>query len=289
MQKQAEIKAGDFSPWKIFFWEALLFSLTLFLGIANASKITGLLRAQEVPVAPVDFAQLILSFFLATVFILALIFFVKSKPKKGVIFKALFVFLIFFGGIVTLELWLGSFLALILMGVLIVLWLKKSSVLVHNISIIFGISGVGASLGLRIDPTTMVFLLIAFSVYDFLAVYKTKHMVKMAKEMVEHQAILALVIPRSISGFGGKLGEIKTGGKFLILGGGDIALPLLFCASLTHQGFLNSALVVGAFSLVGLFLSFFIFTNQKVRRPIPALPPITLFSILGYLITLIIW
>ena len=39
------------------------------------------------------------------------------------------------------------------------------------------------------------------------------------------------------------------------------------------------------FSLIGLFLSFYIFASQKVRQPIPALPPIALFSIIGYIIT----
>ena len=169
----------------------------------------------------------------------------------------------------------------------ILLWLKQPSVLIHNICIILGIAGLGASLGLRLEPVMTAILLIAFSVYDFIAVYKTKHMVKMAKEMIEHQAVLALVIPRGLSGFKGELKGIKTKGKYLILGGGDIAFPLLLSVSLLRQGILPS-LVVAVFSLIGLLLSFLIFTSQKIKRPIPALPPITLFSVLGLLITFLL-
>ena len=170
---------------------------------------------------------------------------------------------------------------------LIIVWLKKGSVLVHNLCIIFGIAGVGASLGLRLDPLMVAVLLIAFSVYDYIAVYKTKHMVKMAKEMIEHQAILAIIIPQKLADFKGKLEGVKAGGKFMVLGGGDIAFPLLLCASLVRQGIIPS-LVVAVFSIFGLFLSFLIFTKQKTRKPIPALPPIALFSILGFLITLLL-
>ena len=56
---------------------------------------------------------------------------------------------------------------------------------------------------------------------------------------------------------------------------------------LIPEGILNS-LIVAMFSLIGLLVSFLIFISQKMRKPIPALPPIALFSIIGFLVTLII-
>ena len=109
----------------------------------------------------------------------------------------------------------------------------------------------------------------------------------MAKEMIEQKTILALVIPPSLSEFQAGLGEIKPGGRFLILGGGDIVFPLLLCASLIPIGILNS-IIVAIFALIGLLASFWFFISQKIRQPIPALPPIALFSIIGFLITRII-
>ena len=49
-----------------------------------------------------------------------------------------------------------------------------------------------------------------------------------------------------------------------------------------------ASLIVAFFALTGLFFSFLIFINQRIRAPIPALPPIALFSVLGYLLTLFI-
>jgi len=61
----------------------------------------------------------------------------------------------------------------------------------------------------------------------------------------------------------------------------------IFSASLVSQGILSS-LIVATFSLIGLFAGFYFFISQKVRQPIPALPPIAVFSIIGFLITRLI-
>ena len=289
-----------------FIWEVFLFSLTLFLGIATAFRVVGFMGGYRGPesslplesspsyISPINPWQFIFSFILGTFLILAILFFIKSKPIKGIILKGLFIFVIFWGILLTLDIWLESFFSfpgavfsVFLSFCLIFLLLRKPSVLIHNICMILGISGVGAILGLRINPEVMVLFLIIFSVYDFIAVYKTKHMVAMAKEMVEHKAILAFIVPPEISGFKGDIKEVKPGGKFLILGGGDIAFPLMLCSSLVSRDIISS-LIVAFFSIVGLFFSFFIFINQKERKAIPALPPIALFCILGYLIALII-
>jgi len=148
-----------------------------------------------------------------------------------------------------------------------------------------GSAGAGAIIGLRLYPQTMVILLVLFSIYDFVAVYKTRHMVKMAKEMISYGSPLALIIPQDLQGFKKKLKEISPEGKFLVLGGGDIAFPLIFCVSLISQGSFWSFLM-SLFSLGGLLLSFILFFIQKKRKPIPALPPITLFLLIGYMIIL---
>jgi presenilin-like A22 family membrane protease len=281
---------------EFFIWEVFLFSLTLFLGITTAFQISKFMGigAQQNSVSPISPWQFIFSFAVGTLLILSVIFFIKSKTKKGIIFKGLFIFFIFWGILLTLDIWLESFfsifgaiISLFLAIYLTFLLLKKPSVLIHNICMILGISGVGAVLGLRITPETMILLLIVFSVYDFIAVYKTKHMVTMAKEMVEHKAILAFIIPPKMADFQGNIAEVKPGGKFLILGGGDIVFPLMLCSSLITRDIFSS-LIVAIFSIIGLIFSFFIFTLQKERKAIPALPPIALFCILGYLITLII-
>ncbi len=278
-----EIKSFQ-APWRIFFWEAFLFSLTLILGILATFKINEIAKIQKIEIPKISFWNFILNFLLATLFFLLLIRFLKFKKEKGIIFKTIFILVVFLGGALLLSVWLPDMTSLILMVILIFWWIKKPSVLSQDILIILGIAGTGSILGQSLTPEIVISILIIFSIYDFIAVYKTKHMVKMAKEMIESRAILGLVIPPNIFGFGERLEKIQPGGKFLILGGGDIVFPLLFVTSLIPSGILNS-LIVALFSLIGLFLGFWFFMKQKVRQPIPALPPIAFFSILGYLIT----
>jgi len=277
--------------WKIFIIETFLFCLTLGLGIAAAFRMNdpppNFGGGQKVNIPQISFPQFILNFLLATLFILLILRFVKFEKEKGTIFKILFILAVLLGGLLFLETWLPEHLSLIFIFVLIFWWLKKPSVLIQDLLIILGIAGTGSILGLSLNPLTVVALLIIFLIYDFIAVYKTKHMVRMAKAMLESRAILALVIPPNIFGFRESLEKIQPGGKFLILGGGDIAFPLIFSVSLIPSGIFNS-LIVALFSLIGLFASFWFFTKQKERKPIPALPPIALFSIIGYLITKIL-
>jgi len=287
-QSEKELKTRFLPPWKVFILEAFLFCLTLGLGIASAFKLNEFLKTQEISLPQISFWQFLLYFLFATLFILIFSYLGRRiKKGRGFIFKAIFVLAFAWGGLITLSLWMLDIFALILIAILIFGWLRNPTVLLHNLCMIFGIAGIGSLLGLQIPPLIIVFLLIAFSVYDFIAVYKTKHMIKMAKEMIEAGAILAMIVPPRISDFLADLKEVKPGGRFLILGGGDIAFPLLLCTSLVPEGILNSS-IVAIFALIGLFASFWFFISQKIRQPIPALPPIALFSIIGFLITRII-
>jgi len=148
-------------------------------------------------------------------------------------------------------------------------------------------AGLGTVLGLNLTPLMVVSFLVLFSIYDFIAVYKTKHMIKMAKEMMTVGVILGFIAPSKLADLKIPLRKVKMGGKFLILGGGDVVFPMLLVVSLLPQGLFHS-LIVAFFALIGLFFSFLIFISQKVRAPIPALPPIALLSLLGYLLTLLI-
>jgi len=306
MQEQEEIKTPSFTqPWRIFAIEAFLFCLTLGLGIAAAFRINKILEVAEVlphlPPHPISwgsaiekialpqisFWKFLTAFFLATLFIFLIIRFLKFKRGKGLIFKILFTLAVFLGGLLFLEAFFLEPIPLILISFLIFWWWKSPSILNQDLLMVLGMAGVGSTLGLSLKPEMVIVLLIIFSIYDYIAVYKTKHMIKMAKEMIEQKAILALVVPPNLLGFQESLGEIRPGGKFLILGGGDIVFPLLFSASLIPFGILNS-IIVALFALIGLFLGFYFFISQKIRQPIPALPPIALFSIIGFLITRII-
>lgn len=287
-QGQTEVTPAPIqNPWRIFAIGAFLFCLTLGLGITTAFKINEILEIQKFTIPQISFWKFIVYFLLATLLIFLISYFLKFKKGKGIFFKGIFVLATFWGGTLLFSCWMPDLLGLILMIILVSWWLKKPSILNQDLCIILGIAGMGSILGLSLTPQIVVLLLIIFSIYDFIAVYKTKHMVRIAKEMIESKAILALVVPPNILGLRESLEKIKPGGKLLILGGGDIVFPLLLCASLIPSGILNS-LIVAVFALIGLLVGFLFFLFQKVRQPIPALPPIAFFSIIGFLITRLI-
>lgn len=272
--------------WKILLIQAILFSSTLILGIFSARQIKKSLFVQKIEIPQISFFNFIFSFAIATLFIFLIVKFLKLKTIKKGIYKFLFIFTSLFALIIFFESFLPEPIPIFLTFLLIFWWLSKPNVLNQNLLIIFGIAGICALLGLSLKPEMMILILILFSIYDFLAVYKTKHMAKMAKEMIEQKVIFGLVIPPNFVSFKANLEKVEPGGNFFILGGGDVAFPLLFSVSLLETGILNS-IIVAIFSLFGLFCNFYIFFRQKERKPIPALPLISLFSIVGYLITLI--
>lgn len=276
-------------PKKIFFWEAFLFFLTQILGILTSWKITQIpeIEIQKIPLKPASLWEILIPFATLLLIILLIIRFLKFRPGKEILFKTFFIFPVFFGGIIFWSLWIGYIFALPLIFILIIWWLKKPNILVHNFLLLSGMIGVGSIFGLRLDPLLVIGLLIIFSIYDVIAVYKTKHMIKMAKEMIEAKAIAGIVLPPKLSEIQAPLKDLKIGGRFMILGGGDIVFPLLLVVSLVPTGIFKS-LVVAVFATIGLLASIFIFLSQKTQKPIPALPPIALFSIIGYLITRLI-
>jgi len=273
------------NPQTILLFEIMFFCLTFVLGIISAYKLGKTTNIQKIEATPSFYTQFILTTFFVVLIIFLIIKFVKSSLKKRVLLKSFFILTVFFGSLVFFEIWLGEPIALILILILIVIWLKKPNVFLHDLLLISGVAGIGSAFGTRLQPLTVIYLLIIFSIYDVIAVYKTKHMVKMAKAMNEAGALPGLIMPSKISGFTAPLVNENPGEKSLILGSGDIAFPLLLSISLIEEGILKS-IIVAFFALFGLLVSFWFFFRQKERRAIPALPPIAFFSIIGYLITL---
>lgn len=276
---------------KIFLFELIWFSLAQILGLLVARKLMTLaIERQEeiVQILPSKFSLLnfLASFLLVTVFILLVS---KFSKGKNIIFKSLFILISFLGGIVFFGSFLPIIFALLFILIFLFFWFKNPSVWLHNLILIFGIAGIGGEVGLSLSPQIIIFLFLILAIYDIFAVYKTKHMVKIAKSMAESRAILGIILPQKFSDFNRGLKEVKIGDKkqeFLVLGAGDIVFPLILISSVLPQG-ISKSLIIFLFSLLGLLFGFWLFLKLG-KKPMPALPPIALFSILGYLITRLI-
>jgi presenilin-like A22 family membrane protease len=157
---------------------------------------------------------------------------------------------------------------------------------------IFTLAGVGALFGLILSPWTAVAFMLVISVYDVLSV-RWGYMLWMVKRLSQSEALPAFVIPRRISmwrlnlreaGLKKLLEEGPTEREFSVLGGGDIGFPLILVVSVFFVYGFTSSIIVAAFSLLGLISAFLIQLLFFQGKPMPALPPIALVSIIGFLI-----
>ncbi len=267
----------------IFFKEFILFLSTLGLGIFSSYSYASLVS--KTSVQPVSFSWasglVYIVFFVAVSFILF-----RFKKVARSLMKFFLMLVVFSGSQIIFAVFVPPLWDIMSAIILVLAFVSIKNVLVHNIAIIFGIAGVSSILGLSISPRAGVLLLTVLSFYDIVAVYWTHHMVHLARGMVESGAIFGFVIPFEFKDFLSSQGQAreKIGEKFMILGSGDIALPIIMASSLAVVS-LRQSIITGMFSLGGLFLTHLIFINQSQRRPMAALPPIATMTIIGYLIS----
>ena len=215
---------------RLFFKEALLFAATLAVGIFTAYRYSLMPDAVQLPEVKLSFWD----FLLVAVIISFFVFAPKYKRVAKFSFKFFLVFVVFAGS----QIIAGAFvnppmdLAVALAAVLVFVFFKN--VLVHNVGVILGIAGIASILGLAISPKTALFLLVILSFYDILSVYVTKHMVSMARNMIESGAPFGFIVPSEGASFLKPRHEAqaKIGEQFMILGSGDVGLPLILASSL---------------------------------------------------------
>ncbi len=179
-------------------------------------------------------------------------------------------------------------------------WLRNATAILASV-------GVGVALGSDFGFIVALALMALLAVYDFIAVFITKHMITLA-DAVQKQNLAFMVdvreveaVPkgslsaaelsqynRELTAFkkaGGKMQEIRQKGmKNMVpmvasvgLGTGDLAVPLMVAIA-AYKVFLSFTLsmfvIFGA--VIGLLLTMFIL--RRYKRALPAIPPL-LFGI----------
>jgi presenilin-like A22 family membrane protease len=146
------------------------------------------------------------------------------------------------------------------------------------------ISGAAAILGILLKPYIAITLLVVFAVYDYISVYKTKHMVTLAKAAIDNQFPLMFTLPseRGMT-INGLTFENRETHSVIMLGFGDMAIPELLIVSSAIYNPLHIVLFI-ALTLAGALsaLGFLFFSNHG--KPAPGLPYINTGVILGFLI-----
>jgi presenilin-like A22 family membrane protease len=192
------------------------------------------------------------------------------------------------GGRFVLSAWIPSPFDILSVVVLLLLFRFVPIVLTHDLAIVLGIAGISALLGLSITPLIACVVLAALSLYDIFSVYRSRHMVALAEHMMESGAVFGFLVPTQFKGF--FMDKTKALGErnVMMLGSGDIGLPLVLATSAVSQSLWAAGLVAG-FSLAGLILMQWIFVHQRHEgAPMAALPPIAMSAILGYVLAIIL-
>lgn len=287
----------DFKP-KLLAYEGIMF-----LSVQLLALITGILIKLNTPeIEPLPPTQAIPWFFAA--FGIALLIIVLAiRFLKHRTFGAFFAFLIFVGtqivfmsvlsAIFSPESFIALLLSVVLAAAVVGLRFVKPNLITHNAAIFLAVAGVAAQLGTLLPIIAILFILLVLSIYDFIAVFKTKHMVSMFKDMLKKGVPMAIVVPEQAGGFAANVQKVshqklrETDKKVLMLGTGDLAFPALFAvAAYAASGIMvAAAIIIG--SMIGLVFNHYLLTIKKYRV-IPALPFIALFSVIGYFIAILI-
>jgi len=169
-------------------------------------------------------------------------------------------------------------------------WFLIPLVWLHNLVLILAVSSLGAVFGRFITPWTAMAIILALAIYDFLAV-RFRFMLWMADRLSQINALPALIIPKDYSEWNfnlkkrEKIIEVNPAAReYSILGGGDIAFPCLLTASVYFARGLVPAVIIAVFGLLGLVSVYAIQAKFLKGKPMPALPPIAAFTLVGLLV-----
>jgi presenilin-like A22 family membrane protease len=219
--------------------------------------------------------------FVATLAAVTVIILAVLRYRKGPkLVSALFALAVFTGiGLIALR-FCGGAGAAVIVPLAVFAWKAAPRVIVADILLVVGLAGAAWNLGLALRPSAAAAALTALAFYDILAVYGTRHMVKMAETLLVEGAVFALIVPSRPSGFFERVSSARPESGFMFLGTGDLVIPAMLCASILPETAISVGAALGA--MAGLAATHLIFAWKRGRETMPALPPIAAGSLIGY-------
>jgi presenilin-like A22 family membrane protease len=195
-----------------------------------------------------------------------------------------------------LSVYLATIFAAAIAFLLAVFKIFRRNPVIYNVTEILIYSGIVVLFVPLFDVLWATALLLSISVYDIIAVRRTKHMVTMAKFLMKSELFAGLSVPLGrgrgrAAAPAGKREKGTTEGhvqRNAILGGGDIAFPMLFTGVVMESlikgglGRLSSLLIVLTVTLFATAALGFLFWIAERDRFYPAMPFLTAGCLAGY-------
>jgi len=256
--------------WKLYSWLAIFFVVTQALGVLVASEYLVLGKTMTIitddPNDPINAIGLIgFILFYTGVFLVFMKFFKKRFFR---VMESLAVFTTSWIVIDALIPEMGLMFAILLIAIRLAF---KENIWLKNLASVFAVAGAGSLIGISMGIMPVLLFIFLLSIYDLIAVFKTKHMVTMAKAIISENLAFTFTIPTKDHSFQ--------------LGTGDLVIPLVFSVAVfavaMPHGFwvgVSTVLPILIASIAGLIGTMHIAAEKKIA--LPALPMQSAFMIL---------
>ena len=247
----------------------------------------------EVENQSASFIYISVSILMGTILVLLLV-----KFNKPLIWKIWFFATVWLTLAIAFAAFINNIIAAVLALAISILKLYKPQIIIQNISEVFIYGGLAAIFVPIINLFAASMLLIVISIYDFIAVYKTGHMIQMAKFQSKSKVFAGLVIPYEKVKIPTEGKSLKTSAqgkksKVAVLGGGDIGFTLIFAGVVMKDLMLKETILAGFLktSVIPVFVSIallILLIKGQENKFYPAMPVLSLGCLLGYLVVLFI-
>ena len=232
-----------------------------------------------------SFIPIIIAVIIGTLLILWLI-----RWKKPFIWRIWFFITILLTLSIAFSAFVTQWIAFGIALVLAVLRVFRPNVVTQNISEIFIYGGLASVFVPIINVFAAFMLLLIISVYDIIAVWKTKHMVKLAEFQTNSRVFSGLMIGYKKQKESSEVKKAsKAKSRIAVLGGGDMGFPLIF-AGVVMKGLMLKETVMAGFlktSIIPITTAialFILLMKGEQNKYYPAMPFLSAGAIVGYFI-----
>ncbi len=271
-------------------WSCILYTLGLVVTFLHFPPEKTFVEAQGFALP--EFSLLpVLGYFFGVVIVMGVVLWLIPVSKIKLVLRLLFAVFYAWGIFILLGVMVPAPAAIAAGAILGLFWLFLPFVWLQNLLLLLTLVSVGSVFGALVSPWTVVWILLAISIYDIVAV-SLGYMMWLAKKLSETDTLPAFILPRKIRDWAMNLKgssvkkifeEEAAERDFSLLGGGDIGFPLILVVSVYFAYGFSGALVVAAASFAGLILAYMLQIFVLKGKPLPALPPICFCAIAGFL------